>query len=88
MLCGDVHCAGETLEDERARGGAFVGEGGQQMPSRNMPVRHAGAVILVLGAPAAFCLYLCTFLLCLSGSPLPVVDLLAYPWHPVASLLC
>ena len=34
------HCAGESLQDERVQGGAFVSPDGVQMPYKHVPVRN------------------------------------------------
>lgn len=33
-------CAGESLQDERVQGGAFVSPDGLQMPYKHVPVSH------------------------------------------------
>lgn len=40
MLVFWSYCAGESLQDERVQGGAFVSPDGLQMPYKHVPVRH------------------------------------------------
>lgn len=35
-----INCAGESLQDERVQGGAFVSPDGLQMPYKHVPVSH------------------------------------------------